>query len=252
MRTSITVSILVSLVLIGGASWTKFANTKKSAAGLIASESKTIDWSDVARSYDTNPSSTSTPTSTPLTSTQVIGRQLIYDYIDLASQGGGSEENIKALADKYVDSLPTLNNSEVMSSLELKAVSDSPTHFREYAARFLEIHNEFAAAAKTSSLSAVNLAAVGTPLYKTSGNIGKAYIATAEKLRTMSVPLSLGTLHIELVNTYYSSGSALNSLTESEKDPAVAFAGIIALKQNSETEQDLQSAIELVLTRNGI
>jgi hypothetical protein len=248
MRTPLVASILVSLVLVGGAVGYRVSNIEEKKVALETIESKNIDWQDISAQVASNASST-TKSAAVLNKTDLIGRQLIFDYIELATGGNASDETIQALADKYAESIPTLSTPKKVTAFEIKTTTETKENFQAYADNITRIHTSFAT--KTRMAGAVPTE-LGQTLYSTSKKVGEAYLATAEELKKIPVPTSLVPLHLELVNKYYSSGSAMISLSKADSDPAIAFAGIIALRENTGAEQGILQAIELVLTRHGI
>ncbi len=248
MRTPLVASILVSLVLIGGALGYRLSNIPEKKAALESIESKDLNWQSISTEIASNASST-VGSQAALNKTDLIGRQLIYDYLELATAGQASDETIQALADKYAESIPTLSTPQKVTAFELTSTAETKEHFQTYADNMTRIH---AALATKTRLAGSAPTELGQNLYATSKRVGDAYNTAAEELKKIPIPTSLVPLHLELINHYYSSGYAMASLSKAESDPAVAFAGIIALKDNTGSEEGILKAIELVLTRNGI
>lgn len=244
MRKSLAVSILLSLVLIGGATWFRVSNAGKVDSNLIATASKTIDWSEVTRYTQELGDTNAKSDGEPLTSTDVISRQLLLDYIDLAATGQNTDENMALLADKYAESLPTLNTSKKIDAFKLKTTSGSYENLKKYSDKMTVVLANFKSKASRYDNEA--------NLYASSNGLGSVYTNTADELASLEVPLELVPLHLELVNSYYSSGSALMALMKTESDPAVAFAGIISLNQNINIEESVLDEITTILNSHGL
>lgn len=249
MRFNLALAIFVSLLLVGGASWSRFAPSDKQEASLIAVETKRQAdeeyYNQVVLPVLEKSATSSIATAEPLTATDLVGRQLLSEYLSIAASGKVSEENINKLADKYIENIPSLSTSQQISLQNLSITSNSRENFRKYADEFLKIHSYF-----TDSING---------LYPVQGDfsvfakkLSEIYINTSSQMKSLSAPAALANLHLELTNSYLSSYSGLLSLGKMEADPATGFAGLVAISQNLGVENKIMTEIEGILTTYGI
>lgn len=254
MRLRLALAFLVSIALIGVASWSRFAVAEKTPANIVAIEQPEIsgdDYDEILRDFLEPKTATSTPSEKgPLSSTDLIGRGLIMDYIGLAASGQATEASIATLANQYVTSIPALSKAQTISYSDLKKVTDTKINFQNYADELIKIHNSYAEIINGTNLDAfTNL---NPNLYSMASTLGQAYIEAASKLKSLPVPTSLIQVHLQLVNSYFSSAAAMNAISGTETDSAAAFAGLITLNDNLTKEDAFLSEISQILTSNGI
>lgn len=247
MRSGIILAIIVSLILVGGASWSRLSSSK-SVPNLIAVEqNRAADAAQLQEVLVNYQNPTSTPVSVePLTGTDLIGRQLILDYIGLAQSGEATEENLSILAERYVESIPTLIIARKISYTDLNIVPNSRASLINYAAAIEKIYLNY------SSKLMGAYSEESTQMAAASSKMSYIYSETADKLTRLIVPSELAEAHLLLINTYLGNSAAMEAVAKMEADPASAFAGLIALKSSSEKEQEALSEIEEILKDNGV
>ncbi len=187
-----------------------------------------------------------------LNATDLISHQLIVDYVNLSQSGQATDQSIDDLAEKYVDSLPTLNNAEIFSYAELNSVSNTPSNFQNYADGLKKIETEYSEAILKTSVVAKTLNYLGNNTYSTMRTFGNAYKNAADKLKVLPVPIALAEVHLELVNNYLSSSSAAIAISNTEKDSTFAFVGLVTLKKNMDEEDSILNSIDTILHNNNV
>lgn len=255
MRLRLALAFLVSIALIGAASWFRLTTSENAPSNIVAVEQ--FGTSDV---YDGNilrdflePKATSTTSvETTLSNTDLIGRQLILDYVGLAASGGAGPESIDALANKYIDNLPALNDTPSIGYADIKTVPNTKSNFQNYADEITKIYIEYAERISKASIGGDNLNTLNPALYSFALTFNAAYIDAALKLQNLSVPASLAPIHLQLVNSYLSSAAATKAVSETEEDSAAAFAGLVILNKNVVKEKTLINEIDRTLISNGI
>src|SRR3989344_5484480 len=98
MRSRTILAVILSLVLVIGASLTRLNKNSYNSATLTAVERPLAsnEYEDLIKNYlENTPTSTSTPAD--LTNTDLIGRQLLTDYLNLNSAGQATDANINTL-----------------------------------------------------------------------------------------------------------------------------------------------------------
>jgi hypothetical protein len=253
MRFRLALALSISVLLIGGASWTRFsrADTYHADLAVVPSAALTADYQNLLAASATL--STSTPkTQEPLTETDLIGRQMILDYISLAANGQATDATVNDLANRYIESLSTLNRASTISQAEIKIVANDKANFQEYANVLAQIHIEYAKQINKSG-NTINIDPDNPSLDpEVTGRFQKAYALAASKLTDLSVPLTLVPSHLKLVNSYMSSAEAMKHIAAMDKDVISAFASLIVANENLTKETAALDEIARILTSNGI
>ncbi len=240
MHPSLIASLLISIVLIGGAVFYRLSdkNSNPSYGLTVVSSSETDEEKGFLDNFIKKDDVSSTQaTTTTLTTSDLIGRGLISDYVNLAVNQNSSTENIDNLVNQYIESIPSLLSSEQITYLDLKTEPNTRENFNEYAQKFANLEITLAQNIQTNS---------------THIGISKAYETAASSLKKMSVPLSLGSQHLQLTNSYLMSSAGMLALSEMEEDPATAFSGLTVVNANVEKELLLIKEIANILKLNGI
>jgi hypothetical protein len=256
MKSGIILAIVVSLFMVGGAVWKRSSATGKSAPTIITVETfgndeesyeeylrEFLSPSEVGRAapHESNPSAA-----------DMIGRQMIMDYIGLASSGGAGAASIDLLAERYVESIPTLNKAAVISLADIRAVPNTKGNFKNYADEITVIYKTYVESMNKARLPENNINILNPGFYSSTFAISMAYAEAAAKLKSMQVPGALAQAHLQLTNSYASSAWAMDSVSKADEDSANAFAGLIILNESVRKEEELLKEIARILTANGI
>src|SRR5581483_5494792 len=189
------------------------------------------------------PISTSTaiqeaPSQPKLTNTDAIGRGLIGDYLSIAASGNDiNDKTLTELANKYINVIPTLIKYDQVTEVDIKIVPDSKENLENYASAILKIHSDYAAAVTGANTSEVFSSSNTQELYSTTKVFSSAYKTAAKELEALSVPKSVSTDHLKLINSYLSSAAAMSAVSDTESDAATAFAGLMAIRSNVAKEE---------------
>lgn len=253
MRTRVTLALFISLLLVLGASWQRAG--KEKAVFKISAETAEIN----ANYQAAEPNSVSDlgtgemkEGEDSLTTTDLVGRQLISDYLNLAANGQVSEEDILSLADKYADSIADIKTAPKVTSLDISVVSNAKVNFQKYDSITTEIERR-----RINKISSIaddpnKIDTSDTSLSDAAKKIATAYGVAAEELKNIEVPSSLLQLHINLVNNYLSISSGMESISSENSDSALSFAGIIGARNSIQSREGIVEDIIEVLLDNGI
>lgn len=255
MKPGLTIALTVSVLMIGTAMWLRFSGEAASTeGGLVAVERyDTSDWyyEDILNDFLEPKETGAAKDYEPLTGTDAISRQLLIDYVGLAGSGQASPSELEALANRYIDSIPTLQVSRTFNAAELKVVANSKANFQAYSNSLNQIFqeysrqigrvqgNDYSSQSNTRDLASLSV-------------MSKAYNTAAESLKELAVPAELGKLHVDLINSYYSSATAMEAISNTESDAASAFAGLLVINKNSGKELDIAEEITTILASQGI
>jgi len=258
MKPWIATALFVSILLIGTATWIRFQNQTKTSVGLIAvnnaglssSTEPTISGPNFLANQDL--SNTGTSTDENLSGTDMIGRQMIIDYVNLATSGQASDESINALANQYVEKIPNLSSASVASYLDIKTVPNEKVNFQNYNDSLTKIQKDYSAVLNSIPVEITNASTPGPKFYSAIKSISTAYSETVTKLKMLPTPIALVQVHLKLINNYLSSASAMKAVSETEKDPAFAFAGLVTIGNNLKETNLIIGEINQILAKNGI
>ncbi len=240
MHPGLIASLLISLVLVGGAVFYRLSdkNSNPSYGLTVVSSSETDEEKGFLDNFIKKDDVSSTQaTTTTLTTSDLIGRGLISDYVNLAVNQKNDPGNINTLVNQYVESIPTLIVSEQISYLDLKTTSNTKENFEEYAQTF----------AKVMSTLSQTIQKDDSPQ-----NISKAYTTAVDVFKKTDVPLSIGSQHLQLINSYLSTSAGMSALSKMVEDPTTAFSGLTVVNANVEKELRLVKEIANILKLNGI
>ncbi len=254
MRTGIILAIFASLVLVGGASWTRFSK-EKSAANLIAVEQSAGSETRYQEAFANYLNSTSTARSAsaePLTNTDIISRQLITDYISLVGSGGNSDADLTDLVDNYVKSIPTLTVTFKVNYADLRLVDNSRANFETYAQKVGTIYAKYANDVERASAARKIVSTQTASDYEFFRKAGQAYEERAAELKSLAVPLKLASSHLALINSNLESASALEAISKAENDPMTAVAGLASMDNGLNGEMAALKEIEQIFNSDGI
>jgi hypothetical protein len=255
MRFRLALALSISILLIGAASWSRISSHKTTKVDLIAVENRQAEnnayYNDVIVPALEESATSSAPTEA-LTGTDLIGRQLILDYVNLASNGQADEDNLKSLAERYIDSVPTLNSAPIVSPEEISVVPDKIANIQKYADNLSRIHAEYSGAINKAGNEMIDMNKSGPDYYAFAQAASSIYSTTVNKLKALSVPAPLVESHIRLINSYLANSTSMQAVARANTDSATAFAGLIALNDNSGKERDALDEITRIINSYGI
>lgn len=258
MKRGVTFSLIISVLLIGGALFFRFKDSIPNQ-GLITAQNNLSDsyYKDLTEAFLNTASSTSISaegdvveaTQPSLNTTDIVSRQLISDYITLEQNGQATESNLNTLASQYADSIKTIITPVQITLTDLKIVKDSSQSIKTYSNELGLIYNSY--------LGQLNIAhpitsADSTATQSLANQILSLYTETATKLKTMPVPIGLADLHLQLTNIILSDVTSSQAIANSELDPTAALAGLITFRNNATKEQNIMGKIQQLLIKYGV
>lgn len=253
MRGGLALAIFVSLSLIGAASWSRFAGEKRVQPSLaVVEKNLNLTDEDVLKAMMEPSTASTTIPQANLSDTDKLGRQMITDYVALAASGEASDASLDALANKYADSIPALQNTDNLSSGDIKVVADNKANFQNYASQLTKIYTDYSKNILGTKAGGTDPTVANPALYSAVATLSSIYRGTALKLKEMSVPTALTDAHLKLVNMYILNATAMEAVSHTQEDSSKAFSGLIALNSTLDNEQSILSEISQILTSHGI
>ncbi len=259
-RFRLTLAILMTVLLIGVASFKRFAQPSTYVANLAAIKQAEAISAEaaanalLAENYADLEAATSNASSTAgLSNTDLISRQFMSSYLSMAADGNATDENIDALGNQFADSITTLNSykSEVMSDLSL--VTDSQSHFQAYATELSTIYSKYQTLTISTMKTAGNISDTSSPHFaSTMKALAVIFDRAAKELEGTDVPASLADDHLKLINNYLSSASAFSALARVSTDSASAYGALATQSENSAMESSIMQNIQSTLAIKGI
>lgn len=253
MRLRLALALSISVLFIGTALWFR-PTTTDTQSGIIAVEQFGVDKEydeELLRDFLEPRTAGTTSPENSLSNTEIIGRQLILDYVDLAGSGEATEEDITALAERYAEGIRNLNPAQSISRADIKVIPNTQINLQNYADSLTKIYKEYAESIKRGQIGA-SPSILNQALYLFARVFSAAYTDIALKLKNMPVPDLLVSTHVQLVNNYFSSAAAMEAVSKTENDSTSAFAALVALNENVDKETALLDEITQILTANGI
>ena len=248
-------ALVVSVALIGGALWFRFVRIAPYSAQVVSVSELEQLLSEDAFLKDLY-SATTTPraiSTTTLSQTDLIGREMLTDYLSLKSKGEVTPDNLVSLADKYAEGIMNLDIKTRKASLnQIIVLPDSEANLATYGNTMTNIRSKYkalvAAQYTGSGIADINSATFSTFM----GATAKLYQASANELLLVRVPVSLAGNHLELVNNYLENAEVMKLISNTSKNPTQAYAALNVYTQNTEKESKLLLKIQTTLMASGI
>jgi hypothetical protein len=256
MRYGVYLAVFFSIILIGMASWVRFDAGRAGEIAIGLEEVRMAEVSQQAfeasvKDYLEKPATSTAPVE-KLTSTDLIGRQLLSDYVSLATNNQANDSSILALANQYIESIPTLVAADAISYGEIKIASTNEGTMSKYSSELVKIQGEYAKQYEGLNTMSLSSEASAETYASFATRAAKVYRDTALKLKNMMVPAPLAQNHFLLVNIYLTNAAAMDAISKISDDPATAFAGIVLLGESIVEEQELLVKIGEILLSNDV
>jgi hypothetical protein len=249
MQKRVILSIVLSIVLIGGAVWTRPSNARNTNPELIGvyNEAGEMEIYDITDFLTSNTAST-----TPLTKTDMVGRQLISDYLNLTTSGKATESNINSLINQHIESISHLNEKIVFDRSDLQTIEDSKANFQKYNDIVTKIEEERQTKVKSVYAKTTNVSTLNADTFFLTDSIGLAYETAAQKLMKVPTPLSLASIHTQLINNFLSTASGMRSISKVDEDPVATLSSMVTVNNNTKEERVLLGQIITILKNNNV
>lgn len=250
MKAQIVTAVLLSVVLVGGATWFRFVSPQTAPAQLVAVSSSDGLREINAEEFFRIPAEDAPP---ELTQTDVLSRQLFSDYIGLKSSGRATPENLNSLAEQYANTMFTEERVDANVTLsQLNIVADSNQALIDYNQKVLAMRSKYESMIKSLTVQS-DFSDITDPLFiKFMLAVSTTYEQAVAELKKMPVPTSLANNHLDLINNYFSSIKATRSISQIEDNPISALAALSAQSKNSQEEEALVANIKVLLMSRGI
>lgn len=251
MRIRIALAILLSVGLIGFAYSERFFSSSQETPRLVTvNDTNKIRDNDGFISTILATSSISIKPTQTISNSEAIGHGLIRDYFITAQKESIDNDSLQTLADKYIEAVPILTQSNTVNYSDLKTVSNTYDNFNKYASEITKIYQEHST--KLRKAGAIDLDSLDTKLYTAVSVMGDTYNETAIKLKGLAAPKALAQAHLDLINNYLFSAEGMKNISKAEEDSSSAFSGLITINQNMAEEASILAAITRILSANGI
>jgi hypothetical protein len=252
MQRRLSIALSLAVLLIGGATWYRIVGASDSSSSLTV-----INNNDDQVTYIDSPigstGSAGTSSGEKLNTTDLVGRQLMYDYLALASQGQATDENMNKLVSDYATNLSNIGSYKPLVSADIKMVSDTKENLQNYSSNLTRIYSKYHSLAAKTVKDAGDLSDVESKKFTSTMNeLGKLYAEASHELESVLVPVSLSTEHLKLINNYISSAGAFSAIGTANTDATSAYGALSTQAENSAEETELILSIQSKLLRSGI
>lgn len=258
MRSRLLLAVCLAVLLVGGAAWKRLESKEISPAGNLVAVSdtantdatSTIDAAD--STADLNATGSDATSSVRLTDTDVVSRQLFSDYVNLEANGQATQDNLNALGDEYAASVVSNSQAQVMYMNDLNMVNDSKVNIQAYGDALSKIYALYSPQLITVSKANTDPNDFGPSTISFAQKVSAIYQEEADALRVVPVPDSFAADDLKLVNFYLTSAWNMLSISNTNTDPADAYAAIASETNLDGQEQTILTSIEQRLVSDGI
>jgi len=260
LRVRFISALVISIVLVGGAMWFRFVkippytNPVATVTQVEQVESTSTDDLLLTDFFNTETSIPATST-TALSQTDLIGRQLFSDYLALKSEGKTTPDDINAFAASLAESIKNVNLSiPKINSNQVIVLPESETNLATYGNTMTNIRNKYKNLVATQTgnsggdITDTNSSAFSTFM----SALGKLYQAAANELLLVGVPASLAQNHVDLINYYLETGEVIKLISKTSEDPLQAYAALNIYTKNGGRESELLLNIQKTMMAHGI
>jgi hypothetical protein len=251
MQRSLGIALALSALLVGGATWFRYANAQRVPAEISAIDVKGVsDEATDTISIDSVPLGPTMPA--PKNGTELISQQIYSDYLNLSLSGQATEENITRLASVYATNIGNLHTSKKVLLTDIQITDDTAANYAVYAKLLTNIYTTYQTKLANQLGNNNEIKASGSAVVDFADSLQNIYEREATELKSIPVPKSVSSAHIRLINNYLSNASVFAALTKVDSDPASAYAGIVQQGKNSEEEKQIIAEIDRILTEHGL
>lgn len=225
MRLGIGVALSFSILLVGVAGYFR-THVAKPLAAVVS-----VDNLTEPVLVDNTPSTTTPATNSEdsLTTTDLVSRQMMLDYLALANMQQDSQQNIDNLANKYANKVDSLYSPPPAGQIDLNIVADNRQNYKNYSATISNFVNEMGSADSANQGDDIALMKA----------LASTYSKAVTELSTMAVPNGVSSLHRDLINKLAESAKALSVINDENADPMIAISDLSALYQNMSIEEGI-------------
>ena len=247
-RSGIIFSIILSIVLIGGAIAIRTTRPTLSRDNAITTAGENV------AAYEDLFTEPGLATTTPETLTEVdwAGRQLLSDYLELKSTGQTTPENLRALAGQYAANFLQESSSALITQSQIKIISDTDENLQAYGEQIANLRAKHRSATGLSGYNNEYSDVFSDDFIKMMVLISVQYKLAAEEILALGVPSSLAENHLSLINNYMSSSERLKSIAFIGEDPVSALSAMSEQSKNGEIEEGLIANIKVRLMSRGL
>ena len=247
---SLKAALVVSAVLISMALWSRFMGNVAPSPTLVA-----IPRMDNATYNEVFLSTATTTPSAPISRTDLVARQLFSDYAQLVSTGKPSSQQLNSLAERYAEGIS--NQTMIVSAkkanfADVLVVSDTAENLYAYGKSMAALRTKYAVMAEEDYKDSGTVNPANGTLDSFAKSVADLYTTSAHDALRVQVPISLAANHLAIVNNYFESATAMESIAEASKDPIGAFAAIKIQIANSQKENELFLNIQIAMMSNGV
>jgi hypothetical protein len=251
-RFNLTLSILVSIVFVGGAIWLRASQTKSANESLGLESVPNSEVSILEGSPQDIYLGEKATSTQNLNQTDLLGRQLFSDYLNLSSKGQTTPDRINTLANSYADNILNLQTSSKVERNRLTITADTIASLNSYGTSIVTLRIRYGDKIE-KEMKDSGISDISDPKFADfMSNVSQLYKEAAADLVNMPVPQSLADNHLKLINNYLSSAEAAKAMANVTSDPLGAYAAINTHAKNEKEEDLLLGNIQATLAASGI
>jgi hypothetical protein len=199
----------------------------------------------------------STGADTGLNETDKFAQQFFASLAALKQSGQLNETTMKNIASSLGESIadPSLLNAYTAQDIKINTNDNNTTKENYYleAGNLFEKYREKGVGKELEITGTLVASGTSNPeLENQLASIANAYQEYAQKMLSISVPESLSSYHLSIINSSNNVGIAIRSMQKIATDPVVGLSGVSQYQKYSEQLIDAVGNMETILSINGI
>jgi hypothetical protein len=235
MKAGITIAVLISITVIGGATWYRISSAKNKAVSSLTSIESSHSSSDATGADAYNLSVTTNPTTDPQTLTKNVTQGIFSDFVDLSATGQATDNNLDKLGKVYADKIGSLSTIKTVAVIsDLSVVDDSDSSLMKYSAALSSTYSKYADMAQQAVSLSGSISSTDKNFTKLMLSLADIFNKEANELKKIPVPSSISEAHLTLINNYYNYSNTTKALAGVNSDPLMAYGAMQSISGNED------------------
>jgi hypothetical protein len=149
---------------------------------------------------------------------------------------------------------PALNSSYGTESIKIDPTDNKTTQEKYYlqAGTLFETYKNKGIGGELEIVGGLVASGTNPSSESKLNTIANAYQEYAQKMLLLSVPQSLSSYHLKIINSSNNTGIAVRNMTKIANDPVVGLSGVSQYQKYSGELTDAVAGLETILSINGI
>ncbi|HPS21494.1 MAG TPA: thrombospondin type 3 repeat-containing protein [Candidatus Paceibacterota bacterium] len=194
--------------------------------------------------------------STELNETDKFAQQFFASLAALKQSGQLDSTTMQNMTTALGESItnPELVNNYTLQNLKINSVDSAQTQEEYYlkAGNMFESYKEKGVGKELEIVGTLVASGINTESEAKLNTIANAYQEYAQKMLSLSVPESLSSYHLKIINSSNNIGISVRNMNKIANDPIVGLSGVSQYQKYSEELVSAVGSMETILSINGI